>query len=61
MRFDMPYLCDLSIRKSKITTDALNLFRKGTFRQMKYLSVAYNAKFDTNETLKVLYCILNKK
>ena len=28
---------------------------------MKYLSVAYNDNFSTNETLKVLYCILNKK
>ena len=59
MNFDMPNLCDLSIRNSKITTDSLNLFRKGTTTKMKYLSVAYNDKFDTNKALKVLYCILN--
>ena len=60
MSFDMPYLCDLSIRNSKITTDSLNLFRKGVNR-MSYLSVAHNDNFDTNETLKMLFCILNKK
>ena len=27
---------------------------------MKYLSVAYNDKLDTNKTLKMLYCILNQ-
>ena len=59
MNFDMHNLCDLSIRNSKITTDSLKIFRKGTTKQMKYLSVAYNDKFDTNRTLKVLYSILN--